>query len=381
METEILIDEIPLDPGIQVKLAEFDQHVKELEQKSHEITVTDDVGEGAAVIFIAGIKQVSKDLDDYRDGLVRPHNTFVRKVNDSVRNISTLASQLVSAMDGRRSQYLLEKQRQIEEANRKAAAEAERIRAEKERKEREQREAAERARQEAERLETERIEREIKAEMEKQEAERKRREAEAAIEAARLKAIADAEAAQRAIREGHVREAEKAKRLAEESKRAEEEARQKAEQAKAEEAARIQKEEEDRKASLAAQAKLESQANRLEVKADLVASEASVVSPEIQFNTLSTVRTLASGAKVSTRTVQEVTCWENGTPVYKDPIKRKYDEFMRTDKCIPEELKKPEFDKYWVFDIAAAVRDVKGNHIVPGLSAREAKKTVGGKRA
>lgn len=348
MENDAMQD-VPLSSDIEQRLTVFREQVVELEQQSKTIQVVDDVGEQAAMIFIAGVKKVSNDLEDYRDRLVRPHNTTVQKINGSVKPISELAMKLVAAMDAKRSEYITEKERKIEEANRLAAAKAEQERREKEEKERRQREEAKRLQDEADRLERERIEREIQAEQERQALEQQRKDEEAAAEAARV-----------------------AGDLA-----AQEDARQRAEAIKAQEEAKRKEDEEARQRSLAEQAKLEKKAIAVEAKADITAMEVDTVVPVIQFNSSIGVRTLSNGEKVGTRDVKEVTCWEDGTPVYKDPIKKKWAEFNRNSSCIPKDLLDPQYARYWTFDIAAAVGDVKRGVPVPGLSSTTRKKTVG----
>lgn len=348
-----ILDEIQLEPEIEQQLAVYQERIRELEVQSQSIQIVDDAGEGAALIFIGGVSRIIADIDDYRDGIVRPHNTKVKKVNESVGKISTLAVRLKTAMDQRRSDYLEEKERKIEEANRLAAAEAERIRLEKEAKEKAQREEVKRLQDEADRLERERIEREIQEEIDRQLAEQKRKDEEAAAEEAR-----------RAGDAAKVKEAED-----------------RAAALKSEEEARIKKAEEDRKASLVEQAKLEKKAITLEAKADLTAMEVETVAPVIQFNTSNGVRVLPSGGKVTTREVQKVECWENGTLIYRDPEgkkNRRYNEFDGFDTCIPEELK--DFKKYgylWKFDIATAIALAKKGQKVPGLPVTTSKKTVG----
>lgn len=369
--------DVVLEPEIVQQLDTFRTQVVRLQEESRAIQIVDEAGEGAALIFISGIKKIETDLEDYRDGLVRPHNDKVRTVNKSVKKIKELAEDLVAAMDAKRDEFLKEKQRRIDEANRLAAAEAERIRLEKEAREKALRQEANRLQLEAERLEKERIEREIQAEVERAEAERKKKEAEAAIEAARLKAIADKEAEAKAIREGKAKEAEKLRKQAEESKRAEEEAKQAAALARALEEERLQKEEDDRKASLAAQAKLEKASIKAEAKADIVAEQAATVAPTIQFNDSTGTRVLANGVKVGTKEVNDVYML-NGMPVYADPPKnKKVMEYLRNEAAIPKELKEPGYDRYWILDVAAIVRDVKNGNPVPGFSTTSRNKTVG----
>lgn len=368
---------VVLEPEIVTQLEVYRQQIVRLQDESRMIEIVDEAGEGAALIFIDGVKRIERDLEEYRDGIVRPHNNKVREVNKSVKQISELAGGLIMAMDAKRDFFLKEKQRQIDEANRRAAAEAERLRIEKEAKEKALRDEAERLQREAERIERERIEREIAAEVARRESERKQKEAEAAIEAARLKAIADEEAAARAIQEGKAKEAKRLQELAEASRRAEEEARLKAEQDKADEAARVQREEEAMRESRAEQVKLEKAAVRAEARADITAEQAATVAPVIQYNDSLGTRTLMNGAKVGTKEVLNV-YMDSGLPVYSDPPKnKKVSEYTRDDRRLASELLTEQYDRYWVLDMAAVVRDVKNGVPVPGFSTTSKTKTVG----
>lgn len=360
-EPEVELD-VVLEPEIVQQLATYRQQVVRLQDESKAIQIVDEAGEGAALIFITGVKQIEKDLENYRDGLVRPHNGYVKTVNKSVKEIAGLADALVSAMDARRSEFLLEKERRIAAANRLAAAEAERIRLEKEAKEKALREEAERLQKEAERLERERIEREIKAEMEKAEAERKRKEAEAAIEAARLKAIADKAAAEQAVFEGNRKEAEKLKRQAEESQRAEELARTLANQVQADGEAWLRLEEAKKQASVAEQARLEKAAIKAEAKADIVAEQAATVAPTIQFNDSMGTRVLDNGAKVGTRLHVD---WMFARGLSKD------ESYYRDDprvKDLPDSLFK--------LDQSLIGRQVRAGASIPGVTAIKTNRTV-----
>lgn len=344
---------VVLEPDFEHRLSGFREQVTDLQVQSREIVVTDDTTEHASLIFIGGVKRIIADLETYRKERVRPYNNTVDVINEKVEEISLLARELRDAMDQRRIAYITEKERQIEEANRIAAAKAEQARREKEEKERKQREEAKRLQEEADRIERERIEREIQAEMDRQAAEQRQREEEAAAEAARK--AGDAEKAREAeARAAAVRDKEEARR---------------------------QKEEAERQASFAEQAKLEKKALAVEAKADVTAMEAETVVPEIQFNTSNGVRVLPSGGKVTTREVAKVECWDTGALLYRDPEgakTRRYHEFDGTSNCVPDELK--DFNRYgylWKFDIASAVAIVKKGGAIPGLTRTTSKKTVG----
>lgn len=346
MNTQVIEEdalEIPVEVETQQQIETFGQEVAKLEEQAKSITVTDDVTEEVSLIFIAGCKKTHADIEAYRDAKVRPHNTYVAKVNSGVKPFKDVLSRLISATDAMRSQFLVRKQKMIEEENRRRAAEAERERLEKERKEKEAREEAERARQEAERIERERIEREYNERMAQLALENKRK--------------ADEQAAEDAKRAGDLEAARKLQEQADAIK------------AQADEQAR--KAEEERKASEAEQAKLEKKAVTLDAKADIAAASASMVAPEIEVNTSTAARTLASGSRVSTREAQEP-YFLNGMPIYSDPIKRKFEEYSLDDARLDPALAK----RYFKFDLAQAVRDLKNGVPVPGMALRNGHKTI-----
>ena len=346
MNTQVIEEdalEIPVEVETQQQIETFGQEVAKLEEQAKSITVTDDVTEEVSLIFIAGCKKTHADIEAYRDAKVRPHNTYVAKVNSGVKPFKDVLSRLISATDAMRSQFLVRKQKMIEEENRRRAAEAERERLEKEGKEKEAREEAERARQEAERIERERIEREYNERMAQLALENKRK--------------ADEQAAEDAKRAGDLEAARKLQEQADAIK------------AQADEQAR--KAEEERKASEAEQAKLEKKAVTLDAKADIAAASASMVAPEIEVNTSTAARTLASGSRVSTREAQEP-YFLNGMPIYSDPIKRKFEEYSLDDARLDPALAK----RYFKFDLAQAVRDLKNGVPVPGMALRNGHKTI-----
>ena len=405
----VIIEEEPeviLEPEIESQIAVYRQAVTQLEEQSKGIMITDRAGEGAALIFIAGAKKIASDIEAYRDGLVRPHNNKVRKVNESIKPIGSLAEALVEAMDAKRSAFLLEEQRQIDERNRLAAAEAERLRLEKEAKEKALRDEAERLQREAEELERKRIQKEIDDEIARQAAIKKQRDDEAAAVAAKQKAIDDALAAERAKKEaeaaaerariakeeGNKKAAAAAQKAAEEAKRAEEEAFAKALQAQLDkeeqerhaqesakvEAARQAKAEEDRKTMAAQQLQLEKGANKAEARADVVAEQGLCIAPQIHSNDLTQTRTLNGGGRVGTKDVTDV-YMESGYGIYEDPSAKtkKVIEYHRGDREIHKGLLDPQFDRYWILDTAAIVRDVKNGNPIPGFATTNRMKTVG----
>lgn len=321
-ETEL----VELEPEIQDRLKEFETEVARLQEESRAIQVVDDVGEGAAVIVIAGFKRVATDLEAYRDSLVRPHNNKVRSVNQSVKKISLMVDTLVLAMDAEREAYLIEKQRRIDEANRLAAAKAEAERIEKERQEQALRDEAERLRKEAEEVERKRIEKEIEEEEARLKAEQKIKDAKDAEERERLRA---------------------------------------------EQEERERKAEEERKASIKQQAALEKQSVKAEARADVKAEQKDLIAPTIQFNDSVQSRTLASGTRVGTKDVEEVYL-ENGTPLYKDAFKKQYADFRGDDERLPAGIPMRFFD----LNVGRLIRAVKDGDTIPGFAIKGRKKTT-----
>lgn len=341
----IILDE--LDTETKQQIEAFGQEVAKLEEQSKTIQVNDDVTEEVSLIFIDGCKRTHSDIEAYRDGKVRPHNNFVKKVNSGVNPYKDILTRIINATDTLRSQYLTRKQAAIEEENRRRIAEAERLRLENERKEQAARDEAERLRKEAERLAKEEADRELQAEMDRLALEQKAKDEAAAAEAAR-----------RAGDEAAAREAE-----------------QRAAQAKADEEERARKAEEDRKASEAERARLEKAAIKQEAKADIAAVTATMIAPTIGVNTSMAARTLANGARVGTRDADEP-YFTNGMPVYADPIKKKYEDYYQDDVRLSPELVK----RYFVFDIAKAVRDLRNGIEVPGMALRQKHTTVASRK-
>lgn len=345
MESNLVLaeTEIEVEEDTKQQIEAFGLEVAKLEEQAKTIQVHDDVTEEVSLIFIDGCKRTHADIEAYRDGKVRPHNTYVKKVNGGVNPFKDVLTRLINATGELRSQYLIRKQAAIEEANRRAIAEAEQARLEKERKEKEAREEAERLRKEAERLEKEAADRELQEEMDRLALEQKAKDEAAAAEVARKAGdVAAANAAE-----------------------------QRANQAKAEEEERARKAEEERKASEAERARLEKAAIKQDAKADIAAVASTMIAPVITVNTSTAARTLANGARVGTRDADEP-YFTNGMPVYADPIKKKYETYRRNDPRLPKDID----DSLWIFDTARAVRILRDDQPVPGMALRQKHTTV-----
>lgn len=116
---------------------------------------------------------------------------------------------------------------------------------------------------------------------------------------------------------------------------------------------------------------------RAEARADITAEQAATVAPVIQYNDSLGTRTLMNGAKVGTKEVLNV-YMDSGLPVYSDPPKnKKVCEYTRDDMRLASELLTEQYDRYWVLDMAAVVRDVKNGVPVHGFSTTSNTKTVG----
>mgnify|MGYP003519826899 CR=1 FL=1 len=343
-----VLDETPevvieLEPEITTELQAFRQQVEVLQNESRRIAVVDEAGEGAALIFIAGVTKISRNLEEYRDSLVRPHNSKVKKINASVKEIADLAGDLVRAMDAERCRYVEEKQRLIDEQNRLAAAKAEAERLAKESKEKALRDEAERLQREVERIEAARIQKEIDDEAARLAAEKRQRDA--------------VQAAMDAKRQGDLAAARKLQQEAERARLAEQERQRLAEEA------RIVADKE----KLA----LERQQIKAEAKADVMAEQASMVAPTIQHNSSMGSRALTGGGSAGTKEVDEGYML-NGTPVYSDPIKKKYTESRGDDERLEKDIPMMYFD----FNMGRALRAVKDGHAVPGFALKSKIKTT-----
>ena len=336
-----VLDETPevvieLEPEITTELQAFRQQVEVLQNESRRIAVVDEAGEGAALIFIAGVTKISRNLEEYRDSLVRPHNSKVKKINASVKEIADLAGDLVRAMDAERCRYVEEKQRL-------AAAKAEAERLAKESKEKALRDEAERLQREVERIEAARIQKEIDDEAARLAAEKRQRDA--------------VQAAMDAKRQGDLAAARKLQQEAERARLAEQERQRLAEEA------RIVADKE----KLA----LERQQIKAEAKADVMAEQASMVAPTIQHNSSMGSRALTGGGSAGTKEVDEGYML-NGTPVYSDPIKKKYTELRGDDERLEKDIPMMYFD----FNMGRALRAVKDGHAVPGFALKSKIKTT-----
>lgn len=320
----------------QIGVTKFQQDVERLTREAEAIQVYDEASEEAATMFITGCQTLKNDMEEARDAIVRPHNDYVRAVNAAFKPFTDILERLKKATDTIKSDYLAEKQRQIEEANRKAIAKAEQEKRELEEKARKEREEAERLRLEAERIEQERLEREFQEEMKRLELERTAKEQAEAAEAARQ--AGDAEAEQEAIR--------------------------RQEAAKAEEAERARKAEADRIAAEQEKARLEKEAAKQDVKADTHESRAMTTAPEIQSSEslAKGTRTLLNGTKANIRKTFDW-LFTNGLP--------KVDGYYRDD---------PRFqgipDRYFVLDLSKLGKDAKNGVPIDGVKRIEQLATV-----
>lgn len=338
-----------LAPEIQQQIAQaLEPFEKALAQYTEEANrpITNDAEEMAAVVYIAQRKRDFREMEEIRDRLVRPYNTIVKSINAAFKKYTDQYDADWRLKDQARSAYLTKKQQAIDEANRKAIAEAAAAKAAEEAKAESARQEAERLRLEAERIERERLEAEVQAEMDRLAAEKKIHDEEQALIDAKRRGD---EAAARAAQE----EVDRKKR---------------------EEEARLAQVEQDRLAAIEEQNRLEKAAIKQEAKADIAESKSTMIAPTIQVNDSVGTRTLLDGSKAGTREVDE---WyfENGLPIHTDLQKKKYAEYYQDDPRVKEIPA-----RYFVLDLAKLGKDVKNGVPIAGCVKTTRKATTAGRK-
>ena len=317
--------QITIHPLEETELSVYQGEVNILTEQAKTLLTVDDASEGAATLFIAGCKKLQADMDDDRKKRVAEMNKEVKAINESYHPFDEVLDKLWRVTDAAKSVFLVKKARAIEEANRKAIADAEQKKREKELKEKQERDEAERLRLEADRLVREETHRQFEAEMERKRVEEQRQ--------ADLKAVEDAAKAGDAQAELEARERANAAALAEQE--------------------RLLKDEMDRLAAQEEQARLEKQAARHEVKADMAQSQALTVAPQLHdAESATATRTLSNGTKVGAR--REVKwAFENGLAIDGDF----YQDDPRLQDIPP---------RYFLLDTKKLGKDVKNGVPVPG---------------
>lgn len=117
-------------PATTQKLAELMIRVPAAIEAAREIKVTDDATEQRAIVARKILKDHEADAEQARTAEVAPHNAFVKEVNGAFKKITDAISTAIETLDRGLLSWRKEKQRRIEEENRKIAAEVERQRQE-----------------------------------------------------------------------------------------------------------------------------------------------------------------------------------------------------------------------------------------------------------
>lgn len=268
-----------------------EREIEEFKRKK-DIVIADDLAMQQVLTMITDCRaselRNKKRLEDEAAphiALAAPHLAEAKRLKDFYEPIMNFWKAARLELDTRVSDYRKRKQQEIEEANRKAIAQADAERKEREAKAEAARQEAERLRLEAERIERERVQREYDEEMARLEAENKRKEEE--------KALRDAQEA-----------GDKAKVEA---------ARLELERQKAEEDARLKKAEDGRKEAEAEKLRLEKAALKQESKADIEDSRAMMAAPVLQSSAPKTA-VLEDGTKATGKKV-DIWMFTNGMPI------------------------------------------------------------------
>jgi hypothetical protein len=351
MNGTTMVETDAVAPEVQERIAQdlepYKEEVAKLEERAKALTVTDDLSEEVATLFINECKRSYTNMEAKRDEKVRPLNTEVKAINDAFRPYTTVLDRLWRATDQIKGAYVTKKQQAIDAANRKAIADAAEARRLEEAKAEAARQEADRLRKEAERIAKEEVEREYQAEMARLAAEQKVKD--------------DQQAVLDAKRKGDEAAAEAAQKVVDDAKRFEE--------------TRARKAEEERLAAVAEQDRLAKAAIKQDAKVDIAESKATMVAPTIQTNDSVGTRTLTDGSKVGTREVDE---WyfTNGLPIHTDPQKKKYADYYADDPRLPNGIP----DRYWLLDLAKLGKDVKNGVPIEGTMRTKRTATTAGRK-
>jgi len=131
-----------LAPDTAAKLAELQARVPGAVKAAEAISVKDDQTEERAIVARKMLKNHEADAEKARTREVAPHNAFVKEVNAAFKKIADAIGTAIGALDQRLLSYRREKQRRIDEENRRIAAGVERQRQEAEERAAEEAKAA-----------------------------------------------------------------------------------------------------------------------------------------------------------------------------------------------------------------------------------------------
>ena len=125
-----------MDKNKEIELRQtFVVKANELKKRVANLKVINPASVTVAVGITKEIKAVAKEIDDYRDGLVRPHNDFVKQINALAKALSTpfveMAKEVASVVAAYNAEQLakaekLRKEQEALEAKRLTAVEEER---------------------------------------------------------------------------------------------------------------------------------------------------------------------------------------------------------------------------------------------------------------
>ena len=136
----IMVPEIPVEV-----LGPPPELLEEVKKYQQPIVVNSQETMDVALVMIKGMKDLHGKIEEHRTSTVSPHNKFVKKVNEAHEPSKTFLDRTWRAYDGLVSAYRAKVKRELEEAQRKAIEEANRVKAEEEAKAAELRRQAEEA--------------------------------------------------------------------------------------------------------------------------------------------------------------------------------------------------------------------------------------------
>lgn len=124
------VPKFDLTPDTAAKLAESQARIPGAVNAAEAITVKDDQTEERAIVARKILKDHESALEKLRTAEVGPHNAFVKHVNGLFKKLTDACGTAVARLDQGLLAYRREKQRRVDEENRRIAAEVEKGRQE-----------------------------------------------------------------------------------------------------------------------------------------------------------------------------------------------------------------------------------------------------------
>lgn len=124
------IPKFDLTPDTAARLAESQARIPGAVNAAEAITVKDDQTEERAIVARKMIKEHESALEKLRTAEVAPHNAFVKHVNGLFKKLTDACGTAVERLDRGLLAYRREKQRRVDEENRRIASEVEKGRQE-----------------------------------------------------------------------------------------------------------------------------------------------------------------------------------------------------------------------------------------------------------